>query len=48
MVVINGFATTAGSRWHFFAKSGKQAPTIFAAQIVMNKEIDTTAEILIV
>ena len=48
MVVMNGFATTAGSRWHFFASSGRHAPTILAAQIVIKSEIEITAEILMV
>ena len=45
IVVINGFATTAGSKWHFFARSGRNAPTIFATTIVANSASDTTNEI---
>lgn len=44
-VVMNGFATTAGSSLTFFARSGKHAPIIFAMQIVTNNAIETTAEI---
>ena len=36
IVVINGLAITAGSRWHFFARSGKSEPTSFAITIVAN------------
>lgn len=36
MVVINGFATTAGSRWNFFAHNGKMQPTSFENIIVIN------------
>ena len=45
IVVMNGFATTAGSRWHFFARSGRNAPTIFATTIVANNASETTSEI---
>ena len=41
MVVINGLAITAGSRWHFLAIKGKDAPTIFAIIMVINIDRDT-------
>ena len=47
-VVMNGLATTVGSRWHFLARSGKHAPITFAAQTVTKSEIETASEMLIV
>ena len=44
IVVINGFATTVGSSLSFFARSGRNAPTSFAIQIVVNNESETTSE----
>lgn len=46
IVVINGLATTAGSSLHFFARSGRQQPTIFAMQIVQKSAIETTKEMI--
>lgn len=48
IVVMNGFATTVGSRWIFFASNGKKQPISFAIQIVKNSDNETTIEILIV
>ena len=42
IVVINGLATTAGSKWHFFAKSGKEHPTVFAKTTVINNCISSS------
>ena len=47
-VVMNGLATTVGSRWHFLARSGRQAPITFAAQTVTKSEIETASEIFMV
>ena len=47
-VVMNGLATTVGSRWHFLARSGRHAPITFAAQTVTKSEIETASEIVIV
>lgn len=46
-VVMNGFATTAGSSLHFFASSGKNAPMSFARHMVAKSASETTIEILI-
>lgn len=48
IVVMNGFATTVGSNFIFFASKGKKHPISFAMQTVINKERETTIEILIV
>ena len=40
MVVMKGFATTAGSRCNHFAKMGNIAPTNFAAITAQNKARD--------
>ena len=47
-VVMNGLATTVGSRWHFLARRGRHAPITFAAQTVTKSEIETASEMLIV
>ena len=44
MVVMKGFATTAGSRWHNFAKMGNIAPTSFATTTVQSNAKETTKD----
>ena len=43
IVVINGDATTAGSRLTAFARIGSEQPMSFAMMTVINKLEDTTA-----
>ena len=45
IVVINGLAITAGSRFTLFAKIGRHAPASFATIIVTISERETTIEI---
>ena len=48
IVVMNGLATTAGSRCRSFANNGRQDPMILATQIVKNSAKETVKEIKIV
>ena len=46
IVVMNGLATTAGSKCNFLASKGSAEPTIFAMMIVITIAIHITNEII--
>ena len=46
IVVINGLATTAGSRWNFLAIRGKIQPTNLAIITVQNSAIEITKHLI--